>query len=61
MVALNICYLQENGVWNKWADENGDLGPVYGKQWRHWQTPDGRKIDQLELIGMIKTTPDRGA
>jgi thymidylate synthase len=57
----NVKYLQDNGVtiWNEWADENGDLGPVYGYQWRHW--PDGKngEIDQIKnLISQIKTNPN---
>lgn len=57
----NIKYLKDNNVtiWDEWADENGNLGPVYGYQWRSWQAPDGRTIDQISnVISMIKNKPD---
>ncbi|GLT22570.1 thymidylate synthase [Zoogloea oryzae] len=57
----NIQYLKDNkvSIWDEWADENGELGPVYGKQWRRWETADGRSIDQIaQLIEALKKNPD---
>jgi thymidylate synthase len=57
----NVKYLNDNkvSIWNEWADENGDLGPVYGKQWRSWPTPDGGHVDQLmQVLDTLRTNPD---
>ena len=57
----NTKYLKDNGVsiWDEWADENGELGPIYGYQWRHWPTPDGGQVDQItQVLKQLKETPD---